>query len=271
MPQGYWIPLPQRLFDADGAPAVGWKIAYTVAGTSTPVTTYSDATLSSQNTDPVVTDASGYFRAFVAEAVVVDMVVSDENDVEQYTLEDIEAMPDTSGSSPSAPTDTTGVVKMWSTQTAPTGYLLCNGAAVSRATYGDLNALLAAATPSYPYGNGDGASTFNVPDLRGVFPLGVAASGTGSTLGDTGGDIDHIHTGPSHTHVTTVPRDGWSQTLNAPSITGRMNTGYASGTGQFNSSYQATGDQDITSAAGGTGNTGSANPPFLALNFIIKT
>lgn len=271
MPQGYWIPLPQRLFDADGAPAVGWKISYTVAGTSTPVTTYSDAGLSSENTDPVVTDASGYFRAFVAEAVIVDIVVTDENDVEQFTLEDIEAMPDTSGNSPSVTAVPTGGILAWSSNTAPTGFLLCNGAAVSRATYSDLNALYAAATPTYPYGNGDGSSTFNLPDLRGAFVLGVAASGTGDALGETGGDLDHTHTGPSHTHVTTIPRDNWGQTLNAPADTGRLSTGYASGTGQFSSAYQATGDQDITSAAGGTGNTGSANPPFVALNWIVKT
>ena len=42
-----------------------------------------------------------------------------------------------------------------------------------------------------------------------------------------------------------------------------------SGTGLNN--YMPTGDQDVTSAAGGTGNTGTANPPFLALTFIIKT
>ena len=271
MAQGFSIPLPQRLFDADGAPAVGWKVSYVVAGTSTPVITYSDAALTSQNTDPVVTDASGYFRAFVAETVIVDITVKNASDVVQFTLEDIEAMPDTSGSSPSVTAVPTGGVIAWTTGTAPTGFLLCNGAAVSRATYSTLNTLLSAA--SYPYGNGDGSTTFNVPNLIGKFPLGVAASGTGSTLGGTGGLIDHIHTGPSHTHVTTVPRDGWGAILpvSAPATTGRMSTGYASGTGQFNSAYQALVDQDVTSTAGGTGNTGTANPPFIALNFIIKT
>lgn len=269
MAQGFMIPLPLRLLDADGAPADGWKIYYTNAGLGTPVTTYSDAGLTSQNTDPVVTSASGYFRAFVAEAVIVDIEVKNASDVSQFTMESVEAMPDTSGSSPSVTAVPTGGIIAWSTGTAPTGFLLCNGAAVSRATYATLNTLLSAA--SYPFGSGDGSTTFNVPDMRGKFPLGQSTAGTGSTLGGSGGLIDHVHTGPSHTHAVVVTRDGWGSTLNAPSTTGRLNVGDAAGAGQFSSSYQPTADVTITSAAGGTGNTGTANPPFLALQWIIKT
>jgi microcystin-dependent protein len=74
--------------------------------------------------------------------------------------------------------------------TAPTGWLLCNGAAVSRATYAALFLIIGTT-----YGVGDGSTTFNVPDNRGRFGLGKAASGTGVTLGSTGGAIDHTHTG----------------------------------------------------------------------------
>jgi microcystin-dependent protein len=267
--QGFLIPLPQRLFDSDGAPADGWLIYYTHAGLGTPVTTYSDAGLTSANTFPVETDADGYFRVFVAEAVIVDIDVQNASGVSQYTFESIEAMPDTSGSSPSVTAVPTGGVLAWTTGTAPTGFLLCNGAAVSRATYSTLNTLLSAA--GYPYGSGDGSTTFNVPDLRGKFPLGQSTAGTGSTLGGSGGTIDHTHTGPSHTHVVTVTRDGWGETLNTPSSEGRLNTGAAAGAGQFSSSYQPTADLAVTSAAGGTGNTGTGNPPFVSLQFIIKT
>ncbi len=91
-----------------------------------------------------------------------------------------------------------GEVKMWAGTDAnvPTGYLPCNGAAVSRTTYAGLFSVIGTA-----YGEGDGATTFNVPDLRQRFPLGKADSGTGSALGGTGGAIDHTHTGPSHTHT----------------------------------------------------------------------
>jgi hypothetical protein len=83
MAQGFQVVLPQRLGDADNAPGVGWKVSTWVAdGTfTTPLTTYSTATLSATNTNPIITDASGYFRAFVAQDVSLDVSVTDENDV----------------------------------------------------------------------------------------------------------------------------------------------------------------------------------------------
>jgi phage-related tail fiber protein len=53
------------------------------------------------------------------------------------------------------------------TITAPTGYLKCNGAAVSRTSYASLFSVLGT-----KYGIGDGSSTFNLPDLRGEFIRG---------------------------------------------------------------------------------------------------
>lgn len=52
-------------------------------------------------------------------------------------------------------------------ETVPTGYLECDGSAVSRTTYADLFTAIGTA-----WGNGDGSTTFNVPDLRGVFLRG---------------------------------------------------------------------------------------------------
>lgn len=86
--QGYIVPLPQRLLDADGEPAVGWKVyTWTATGTFTvPLTTYSNATLTSANTNPIITDASGYFRAFVAAGTQLDIQVFNASDVLQFTL-----------------------------------------------------------------------------------------------------------------------------------------------------------------------------------------
>ena len=61
----------------------------------------------------------------------------------------------------------TGSVHVMATTTAPSGYLKCNGAAVSRTTYADLFAIIGTT-----WGEGDGSSTFNVPDLRGEFVRG---------------------------------------------------------------------------------------------------
>jgi microcystin-dependent protein len=68
----------------------------------------------------------------------------------------------------------TGEVKMWPTASAPTGYLFCDGSAVSRTTYSALFAVI-----STTWGAGDGSTTFNVPDMRSRSPVGV---GTGSGL-----------------------------------------------------------------------------------------
>lgn len=55
---------------------------------------------------------------------------------------------------------------------APSGYLLCDGSAVSRSTYSSLYAVLGTA-----YGVGDGSTTFNLPDFRGRVPVGNDAMG----------------------------------------------------------------------------------------------
>ena len=56
----------------------------------------------------------------------------------------------------------TGTIMAWSTATAPAGFLLCNGDPVSRSTYAALFAVIGT-----DYGSGDGATTFNLPDLEG--------------------------------------------------------------------------------------------------------
>lgn len=129
-----------------------------------------------------------------------------------------------------------GTVIRYAGATAPTGWLLCDGSALSRGTYRTLYDAIGTS-----YGAGDGVTTFNLPDTRGRFGLGKATAGTGSTLGGTGGTIDHVHTGPSHTHTSTT--------------TNVLAGGVA----------VATSPTD----AGGTGNTGTANPPFQVFNYII--
>jgi microcystin-dependent protein len=73
-----------------------------------------------------------------------------------------------------------GAIKPWTKATAPDGYLLCNGGAVSRTTYADLFAVI-----STTYGSGDGSTTFNVPQLQGKMPQGY--DGNTYNLAGTGG------------------------------------------------------------------------------------
>jgi microcystin-dependent protein len=86
--------------------------------------------------------------------------------------------------------------------TSPEGWLLCNGAAVSRTTYANLWALVGTT-----YGSGDGTTTFNVPDMRSRMPIGAGA-GTGLTsraLAATGGaESVVIASGNLPTHVHSI-------------------------------------------------------------------
>lgn len=137
-----------------------------------------------------------------------------------------------------------GVVLPFTGGSAPTGYLIADGSAISRTTYADLFAVAGTT-----YGVGDGSTTFNLPDLRQRFPLGKASSGTGSTLGGTGGAIDHNHT------------------VNPPNTTSGAPSGVSAQlVGVINvASATHTHDVDIAQF-----NSGTENPPFIVLNYIVK-
>lgn len=175
--------------------------------------------------------------------------------------------------------------------TAPSGYLLCDGSAVSRTTYAALFAVIGTI-----YGSGDGSTTFNLPDRRQRFGLGKAAAGTGSTLGGTGGAIDHTHTVPAHyhgmgtgadlnitssgAHVHSIQRSaleaasggaGGIFQLQAGTGTNYADTQSANhvhASGSFAGRIGlVTGGVDGNSAM----TSGSNNPPYLVVNYIIKT
>jgi microcystin-dependent protein len=72
-----------------------------------------------------------------------------------------------------AATDPTpaGVVQAYAGPTVPSGYIICDGSAVSRTTYAKLFAAIGTS-----WGAGDGTTTFNLPDMRGMFLRGVDGS-----------------------------------------------------------------------------------------------
>lgn len=72
-----------------------------------------------------------------------------------------------------------GTILAFGGANAPSGYLLCDGSAISRTDYSELFGVIGTI-----YGSGDGSSTFNLPNLQRRYPL---MKGDNDTLGATGG------------------------------------------------------------------------------------
>jgi microcystin-dependent protein len=189
--------------------------------------------------------------------------------------------------------------------TAPAGFRLCDGSQVSRITYRSLFDVIGTT-----YGIGDGSLTFNLPDYRGRFPLTKTAAGTGSTLGASGGALDHVHTVGSHTHsvsITSASNGGFStNTGNAgghghsfgggstdqasgsfvnvaaggdhtlPTFAHTHDAGSLSINGVSDHNHSVSVSDHTHGVSGSTGSasggdTGGSNPPYLVANRIIFT
>jgi microcystin-dependent protein len=200
----------------------------------------------------------------------------------------------------------TGAVLDFAGSTAPTGFLLCDGSAVSRSTQAALFAVIGTT-----YGAGDGSTTFNLPDLRSRLSVGVGTGGglTARTLGDIGGeethklalaelaahnhtDTGHVHycAGVDHTH--TIAAGQFSHSHSAYYLANVQGGGTAgqpapapssgshpTSTDTLPGGGTAAADRSLAfnsnSAAAvistvGSGTGHNTMPPFLALNKIIK-
>jgi microcystin-dependent protein len=161
----------------------------------------------------------------------------------------------------------TGVINMWSTATAPTGYLLCTGSAVSRTTYAALFAVIGTT-----FGVGDGSTTFNLPNYTNRMPYGT-------TLAATGGSADaivvsHTHTATStdsgHTHTTSFNQTGKSGNA-TPNMLSNPSSGENLNGSTSLSTASSTASITTTVATAGVSGTNANLPPYLGINFIIKT
>lgn len=183
-----------------------------------------------------------------------------------------------------------GMIFPYAGSSAPTGYLICDGAAISRTTYADLFTAIATT-----YGTGDGSSTFNLPDLRGRTIAGKGtgstiasslfdASGTQDTLGATVGADDvalteanlasHTHTVNSVTIGTLAPNTTGQNTPNSGGILGTAldinNGNLSTSTSSF---INGIGTNSHTASLANTGSGTAHNnmQPTIILNYLIKT
>lgn len=180
---------------------------------------------------------------------------------------------------------TAGVITPYAGSTAPTGWLMCDGSAVSRTTYSELFSVIGTT-----YGAGDGSTTFNVPDLTGRFALGsgepndnnVHAWGDNLTYdgtnkydeprGNMGGESHHQLTKDQLPKIQGEARMGWTDSSAAGIMVGASGDIYAtrSGTTYY---VGATSSGSYYNTIGiNVGNNKSHNnmPPYTAVNYIIS-
>ena len=142
-----------------------------------------------------------------------------------------------------------GAIISYGGTAGPTGWYLCNGAAVSRTTDSALYAAI-----STRFGTGDGSTTFNVPNLAGKVLAGYTSTNSNfSTVGTSGGEATHVLTVAemaAHTHTieggsTAVVRNDYTN------VVVMVNAGTVSGS---------------------TGGGGAHNnlQPYVTVNYIIK-
>ena len=200
----------------------------------------------------------------------------------------------------------TGAMLEFAGSIAPSGWLVCDGSAVSRSQFSDLFAVLGTT-----FGVGDGSTTFNLPNRKGRSAVGLDPSDSDfNVLGKTGGQkslmahshtIDHTHpnstSDPGSPHVHSVVDGGHShaQYVSANPGTGgtgvRMDydidgtgmTSYPQGIGtgssttgialNYESSHtHVTSTSPLVGGVSGVSGAGATNMnPYLVVNFIIKT
>ena len=169
----------------------------------------------------------------------------------------------------------TATIVPWSSASVPSGFLECNGAAVSRSTYAALFAIVGTT-----YGAGDGSSTFNVPDLQDNVAVSkspnkaLASTGGANTVAATGNIggasanatlstpqlASHSHPGGGNAAPNTVK--GQSQ------LNQNLNPGFSSA----NTGNTGGGDgHSHNLSANFSGDATSVLQPYLTVIYIIKT
>lgn len=139
----------------------------------------------------------------------------------------------------------------------PSGYLHCNGQAVSRTIYANLFAVFGTT-----FGTGDGSTTFNLPDFDGLFLMGSGPAGA-NPVGSTGGAATVTLTTaqiPAHTHGPGSPDGDSSGFLEKTAVGGKTYD------------VSASGDGVVSTATGSTGG-GQAHdnlPPYFAGKWLVK-
>jgi hypothetical protein len=233
-----------QFFNNDGLPLNAGKIFTYQAGSTTPLTTYTDSSGLIANTNPIIlgTDGRPPSTIWLSEGFFYKFVLTTSADVTIQTYDNIYGI--VGATPPSATPIPAGGIFLWSGSigSIPAGYVLCNGS------------------------NG-------TPDLRDRFVVGA---GSTYAVNAVGGSADSIVV--SHTHAATVTDPGHAHGSPTISGGGAFGTGTTASVGNaqtINSggpaSSTATTSISVANSSAGVSGTNANLPPYYALCYIMKT
>lgn len=302
----YLSPLPvQQFTDNNGNLLAGGQLFLFEAGTTTPQAAYTDSTGDTPLPNPIILNSRGEVAPsaigtscglWLNPTLAYKVVLAPANDTNPptnpfWTVDQVvspqaailAALAEYEASLAGVPI---GGMMSYAGATAPTGWLLCYGQAISRTTYAALFAVIGTA-----YGTGDGTTTFNLPDKRGRASIGadnmggspanrVTSAGSGvnaSAVGNAGGSqysqTDTLTVNSSAVSVVNDP--GHTHTMGYNPATGASfnvatqgGTGFSVNPAYTNISVTTTVNTTVTSSL-----TGSSQnmPPVQVDNIIIYT
>ena len=157
-----------------------------------------------------------------------------------------------------------GTIRMFSGNTAPDMWKICDGSVISRETYSALFAVIGST-----YGGGDGSTTFAIPDFKGRSPLGVgestATGHTAHTLGQMAGEEAHALQAAEHASHRHALSEAMLYCYN--------NSGGAYKTATAGGNWTVTDRSGINKStnAQGSGTGHNTLHPYTGVNFIIYT
>lgn len=229
-----------QFFNNDGLPLNAGKIFTYQAGSTTPLSTFTDSSGLIANTNPIIlgTDGRPPSTIWLSDGFFYKFVLATSSNVTIQTYDNLYGI--INAAPPSATPIPTGGILLWSGSigSIPAGYVLCNG-------------------------------TSGTPDLRDRFIVGA---GTTYAVNATGGSADAVVVTHTHSATSTVTDPGHNHTANS-----QTGAGYGQPSGAV---FQATGTTATattgitvatTNANAGVSGTNANLPPYYALCYIMKT
>lgn len=165
-----------------------------------------------------------------------------------------------------------GATMLWAGVVEPDGWIICDGRELNRTTYADLFDAIGTL-----WGDGNGTTTFNIPDLTYRIPMG-ASSSPALDVGQLAGEAEHTLTAaemPTHNHTITQTPHSHPPVSPATVFVGRHATGStdwirATAGATFDQmSATGTANANITLANAGSGSAHNNIPPVAGVYFII--